>query len=65
MRLRLSMAENLYLAILTVLLALVIALGGKLMDRIARFQARKLREAERVALMRDVEMWLEVQRGRC
>lgn len=63
MRVRLSVAENLYLATLTALLAFVIVLGGRLMDRIARFQSRKLREAERDALIHDVEMWLEVQRG--
>jgi len=63
MRPKLSAVESVYLAAMTVLLAFVIALGSKLMGRIARFQARKLREAERDTLIRDVEMWLEVQRA--
>lgn len=64
MKPRLSAVENLYLAVMAVLLAAMIVLGNYLMLRIARFEARKLREAERDALFTDIEMWLEVQRGR-
>lgn len=64
MKPRLSAVENLYLAVMAVLLAAMIVLGDCLMRRIARFEARKLREAERDALFTDIEMWLEVQRGR-
>ncbi len=64
MKIRLSVAENLYLMVMTVLLAAVLVLGSRLMRSIAHFQAQKLREVERDALIRDVESWLEVQRGR-
>lgn len=64
MKPRLSAVENLYLSLMAALLAAMIVLGDCLMRRIARFEARKLREAERDTLIRDVEMWLEVQRGR-
>ena len=63
MKPRLSAVENLYLAVMAALLAAMIVLGDCLMRRIARFQARKLYEAERDALFTDIEMWLEVQRG--
>lgn len=63
MKPKLSPLENLYLSLMAALLAVMIVLGNYLMLRIARFEARKLREAERDALIRDVETWLEVQRG--
>ena len=63
MKVRLTLPEQLYLGAMTALLAAVAVLGDRLMYSIARFQARKLREAERDTLIRDVEMWLEVQLG--
>ncbi len=63
MKIKLSLLERLYLWTMAILLAANMVLGRRLMHRIARFQARKLRETERDTLIRDVEMWLEAQRG--
>jgi len=64
MKVSLSLLERIYLGAMIVLLAANVVLSYRLMHGIACFQARKLREAEHDALIRDVEMWLEVQRGR-
>ena len=64
MKVSLSLLERIYLGAMIVLLAASVVLSYRLMHGIACFQACKLREAEHDALIRDVEMWLEVQRGR-
>lgn len=63
LRVKLTTVESLQLAIVTPLLAATVVLGNVLCRWIVHFQARKLRETERDALIRDIEVWLEVQRG--
>lgn len=64
MKPKLSVLENVWLAMLVLALMATVALGNKLMCALARSCVHIRQRAEREALMHDIEMWLEVQRGR-